>query len=49
MKQYIIKINENELNNLKVFLDRVDLKGSKEALEFVKVLQILANAEEGEE
>lgn len=48
MKQYNIKINEGELNNLKVFLSRVDLKG-QEAVEYVRILQVLDNAEEGDE
>ena len=49
MKEYNIKINEGQLNNIKVFLSRVDLKG-KEAVEYVQVLQVLENATEvGEE
>lgn len=49
MKQYNIKINEGELNNLKVFLSRVELKGN-EAVEYVQILQVLGSAEEeGEE
>lgn len=49
MEQYAIKITKGELNNLKVFLSRVELKGN-EAVEFVRVLQILDSAKkEGEE
>ena len=40
----VIKISEAELNNIKVFLSRVELKGN-EAVEFVRVLQILDSAE----
>lgn len=45
-----IELTEQQLNNLKVFLSRVELKGN-EAVEFVNILQILdrATEEEGEE
>lgn len=46
----VIKMDENQLNNLKIFLGRVDLKG-QEAIEFVKIVQSLERAEDegGEE
>ena len=48
MNELTIKINEGELKNLFIFLDRVELKG-KEALEYVRILQILDNAKVGDE
>ena len=44
MKRYIIKLTEQELNNLKIFLQRSTLNGS-EALEFVKLANKISNAE----
>lgn len=45
MKIYNIKLQEGQLNNLKVFLDRVSLKGN-EVMEFVVIQQALQNATE---
>jgi len=42
MNEYIIKFNNKELNNLKIFLSRVTLSGN-EALEFVKLVQKIEN------
>lgn len=45
MKIYNIKLQEGQLNNLKVFLDRVSLKGN-EVMEFLVIQQALQQAEE---
>lgn len=44
MNEYVIKLNNKELNNLKIFLSRVTLSGN-EALEFVKLAQKIENAQ----
>ena len=41
----VVKLNEQDLNNLKVFLDRVELKG-KEVLPFINIIKALNEAEE---
>ena len=45
MKNYNIKLNEGQLKNLAIFLDRVNLKGN-EVMEFVVIQQALQQAEE---
>lgn len=44
---YIVKVTEQDLNNLKIFLDRVDLKG-KEVIPFVNILKAIQEAKEEE-
>jgi hypothetical protein len=44
VSNYKIIISERELNNLKIFLSRVDLKGS-EALEFMSIVNTIEQAE----
>lgn len=44
MNEYLIKLTEKELNNLKLFLSRVPLSGN-EALEFIKLAQKIENAQ----
>lgn len=39
----LIRLTKEDLNNLKVFLDRVDLKG-KEVLPFVNILKAIQEA-----
>ena len=48
MKQYNIEINEGELNNLKIFLSRVDLKGN-EVPAFVEIMNALNKPIEGDD
>ena len=40
---YIVKVTEQDLNNLKIFLERVDLKG-KEVIPFVNILKAIQEA-----
>mgnify|MGYP001157456698 FL=1 len=44
MNEYIIKLTQQELNNLKVFLGRTTLSGN-EAVEFMKIVEKIGKAE----
>ena len=44
MPEYIIKLTQQELNNLKAFLGRATLSGN-EAMEFVKLANKIEKAE----
>lgn len=44
MPEYIIKLTKQEIDNLKVFLSRVQLTGV-EALEFVKIAEKVNKSE----
>ena len=44
MNEYIIKLTQQELNNLKVFLGRTTLSGN-EAVEFMKIVEKIGQAE----
>lgn len=44
---YNMRLTQQDLNNLKLFLDRVDLKG-KEVLPFINLLKAISEAREDE-